>query len=272
MLTTTAYRQFMKENRFDQIVLADFETTGLNPQKDFPTEFAYQVVHLTNNEIVRVESPRSFMIQLPEGVEVSDFITNLTGLTTDYVNQNGVSREVAKERIKQLFKGKITLFVAHNANFDIGFLAEHFGIDPAFFFCTKSIEFMADPNNSNSLKSTHARYSLLDVTQTHRAEDDVIMLREVFEAQLHSFTQAEIDANINRMVITPERPPVYTPKYAKVVDFSKVFVTRKAYEKQVEENDRLLEDSETLSRLEAYGVDNWSGYSEAMSDSMGMFE
>lgn len=31
------------------------------------------------------------------------------------------------------------------------------------------------------------------------------------------------------------------------------------------------EDCEKLERLEMYGVDNWSGYSDAMSDSEGYF-
>lgn len=39
-----------------------------------------------------------------------------------------------------------------------------------------------------------------------------------------------------------------------------------------EEYKSLLESQDKLERLEAYGVDNWSGYSEAMSDSEGIFE
>lgn len=34
----------------------------------------------------------------------------------------------------------------------------------------------------------------------------------------------------------------------------------------------LQEDSDKLAKLEAYGVDNWSGYSDAMCDSGGMFD
>lgn len=38
------------------------------------------------------------------------------------------------------------------------------------------------------------------------------------------------------------------------------------------EYESLLEDSDKLNRLEAYGVDNWSGYSDALSDEMGIFK
>lgn len=39
-----------------------------------------------------------------------------------------------------------------------------------------------------------------------------------------------------------------------------------------EKYESLIEDSDKLAKLEAYGVDNWSGYGEAMSDSEGYFE
>lgn len=44
---------------------------------------------------------------------------------------------------------------------------------------------------------------------------------------------------------------------------SEVVVLSKVY------YESLLEDSETLGKLEAYGVDNWSGYSDALNDSEG---
>jgi hypothetical protein len=38
------------------------------------------------------------------------------------------------------------------------------------------------------------------------------------------------------------------------------------------EYDSLKKNSDKLAKLEAYGVDNWSGYSDAMIDSEGYFE
>ena len=40
----------------------------------------------------------------------------------------------------------------------------------------------------------------------------------------------------------------------------------------VERLKQLSEAEDKLARLEAYGVDNWSGYSDAMSDPEGIFE
>lgn len=40
----------------------------------------------------------------------------------------------------------------------------------------------------------------------------------------------------------------------------------------IEEYEYLQRQSFKLDKLEAYGVDNWCGYSDAMSDSDGIFE
>jgi len=44
-----------------------------------------------------------------------------------------------------------------------------------------------------------------------------------------------------------------------------VVISKKEYES-------LVKNTQKLFRLKAYGVDNWSGYSDAMSDSEGIFE
>jgi hypothetical protein len=38
-----------------------------------------------------------------------------------------------------------------------------------------------------------------------------------------------------------------------------------------ERYNKLLEKEETLERLEAYGVDNWEGYCDALNDTEGLF-
>lgn len=40
----------------------------------------------------------------------------------------------------------------------------------------------------------------------------------------------------------------------------------------LKEYEDLKEDSLTLQKLESYGVDNWCGYGDALSDSEGIFE
>jgi hypothetical protein len=76
----------------------------------------------------------------------------------------------------------------------------------------------------------------------------------------------------NKLVNMPDRELVYTPYNAIILDFTEKYVSSKTYNELKERVEYLEERDDELSRLEAYGVDNWCGYDEAMSDSMGIFE
>lgn len=49
------------------------------------------------------------------------------------------------------------------------------------------------------------------------------------------------------------------------MDEETITITKKEYA-------ALMDAQDTLIRLESYGVDNWSGYSDALSDERGLFE
>lgn len=249
-------------NNTDKIVFFDFETTGLSHTEDHPTEIAVKVFH-KGKRFTEYES----MIQLPEGVEVSKYITKLTGLTTKKVNSEGKSKDQVKQELIE-FLGDIdnAHFVAHFASFDLGFLMHHFGIEPKLFICTKSVSTLTDPTRKSSLQACYDHYyPEREFAQTHRAMDDVNMMIEVMIAQLREVGTPAFEFFKNRLVSMPSRELRYVPSNAIVVDFAKDNVTKKEY-------DNVAEDAEKLAKLEAYGVDNWSGYGDALSDSEGIFE
>src|SRR5690625_5636960 len=97
-------------------LLIDFETTGLSPKDVYPTEVA--VLKINDND----QDEFTSMIKLPNDVEIPEFITKLTGLTTDRVNRNGLSKGTVQSILKEFIDDQ-TLVIAHNANFDLGFLA-----------------------------------------------------------------------------------------------------------------------------------------------------
>ncbi|MFD1363165.1 3'-5' exonuclease [Lentibacillus salinarum] len=196
-----------------QLLFIDFETTGLSPEQDYPTEVAVLKTDGFN--------PKGFSskIQLPDGVEIPDDITELTGLTANNVNAQGISREKIKSVLKT-FVNEETLVIAHNANFDLGFLYHHFGIIPKHFMCTRTIEYLTNPHLSLSLKHVYPRY-VADRQQTHRAGDDVSMTKAVFDAQVSVHGQHAMEFFLNKMVRTPERNLVYCPSNAIVLDFRK---------------------------------------------------
>lgn len=241
----------------------DFETTGLKYITDFPTEIGIKLV----DEEGSLEY--SSLIQLPKGVEVPTFITKLTGLTTEKLQKEGKPLKVVRaEVIKFLTQfGSIDdlFFVGHNINFDLGFLAHYFGIQPLNFFCTRSIEILTNPDLNASLANVYPRYFEAAV-QTHRAMGDIEMTEKVFNAQTaYHGVMVMLGFFKNKLVNMPDRELSYYPEFARVLDFSAKYYS----ENQV---NCLKEDSDKLAKLEAYGVDNWSGYSDAMSDSEGAFE
>jgi DNA polymerase III subunit epsilon len=253
----------------NEIAFIDLETTGLSPENDHPTEIAIRKIGISKFTGYPYDQSYNEMIQLPEGVEISDFIQELTGLSTELVNTEGKPKDEIYQKVHELLSETETLVVAQSANFDLGYMKHHFGYEPAHFICTKTVEFMTDPTQSTSLNALHKRYAPEETfEQTHRALDDVNMMVDVFNGQIETHGQ-DMAFFRNKIAVMPERPLVYTPYNAKVIDYSVQYIKRSTHEKELES---LQEDADKLSRLEAYGVDNWSGYSEAMTDSMEIFE
>jgi DNA polymerase III epsilon subunit-like protein len=253
------------------VAFIDFETTGLDPRENHPTEIAIKKVGVGALGKVYVRDYQT-MIKLPEGVEISEFIQKLTGLTTEKVNSEGKDITEVIPEVQNLIDSN-TLVVAQSANFDLGYLAVHFGIEPAHFMCTKTIEFFTAPHLSTKLNDTHARYAPeATFEQTHRAMDDVEMLMDIFNGQVGVHGNEAMMFFKNKIAIPPERPLVFYPDNAIILDYSQKYVSSKTHNELKERVEYLEERDDELSRLEAYGVDNWCGYGEAMSDSMGIFE
>ena len=140
------------------VAFIDFETTGLDPKENYPTEIAIKKVGISKLTAQPYVKEYQTMIKLPEGVEISEFIQKLTGLTTEMVNSEGKDITEVIPEVQDLIDND-TLVVAQSANFDLGYLAEHFGIEPDHFMCTKTIEFFTAPHLSTKLNDTHERYA-----------------------------------------------------------------------------------------------------------------
>lgn len=234
----------------DAVVIIDFETTGLDPKSDHPTEVALKRLK-KNVDNVEYET----LIKLPEGVEIEEHIKELTGLDTEEVNSEGETKETVKGNLQRLIDGN-TLVIAQNANFDLGFLYHHFEIEPAFFFCTKTVEFMTHPDKSTRLNDMYKRYSSAPLEQTHRAMDDVEMLKKVSFEQEQDLGEAHNYFFLNRIAVMPERPLVFTPHNAEIVDFSKLYVKRSTMDKEIGAvSDKLQQVANERDeyKIEAYG-------------------
>jgi DNA polymerase-3 subunit epsilon len=107
--------------QFDHIILLDIETTGLDPRKDEIIEFGALRVGRKDIEI-RGAAEVNLLIRLTAGKVLPAAITKLTGITSEMLEKNGVSKETAGGEIVKMLDVPKPLVVAYNAQFDLCFL------------------------------------------------------------------------------------------------------------------------------------------------------
>lgn len=104
--------------QFDRMVVFDTETTGIDYERDRIIEIG--AVSLENG----VEAGgMDLFVRLPEGRRLDPFITNLTGITDERLEAEGVGDQEAARAFAELLEGaERPLIVAYNAQFDLNFL------------------------------------------------------------------------------------------------------------------------------------------------------
>lgn len=99
----------------DEFVVFDLETTGLNAHKDRITEIG--AVKIKNGIVTD-----KFSAFVNPGIPIPSFIVKLTGITNEMV-ADAPPIEQALNGFMEFIEG--TVLVAHNANFDMGFLKQN---------------------------------------------------------------------------------------------------------------------------------------------------
>src|SRR4051812_39067608 len=98
-----------------KILGIDFETTGLDAQKDRITEAGFVLWDSDSRQPVRITG---FLVKTP--IPVSEEIAQLTGITNTMLQTYGVDPGPARAAMIALCK-QADYFCAHNAEFDRGF-------------------------------------------------------------------------------------------------------------------------------------------------------
>ena len=153
--------------------IIDIETTGVRAKRDKITEIA--VVLVENGQVI---SKWSSLIN-PER-SVPKEITRITGITTEMVSESPKFYEAARDFL-DFVKGSV--FVAHNAHFDYGFIQEEFR-QLGFSFSMKRL---CTLRMSKRLLPGMGSYSLANLTKklnitvlrSHRALDDALATSEL---------------------------------------------------------------------------------------------
>ena len=158
--------------------IIDIETTGGSPKTEKITEIAIFVHNGTRivNEFVSLVNPEK---------NIPYFITQLTGITNEMVAKAPKFHEIART-IVELTEN--TVFVAHNASFDYGFIRSEFaslGYDyQRNLFCTVKMGRKIIPGKKSYSLGNICTELGIKFSDRHRAAGDALATVKLFELLL----------------------------------------------------------------------------------------
>ncbi|HBL84883.1 MAG: hypothetical protein A2Y17_06595 [Clostridiales bacterium GWF2_38_85] len=167
----------IKEKRFNEdcFIIFDIETTGLSPVNCGITEIG--AVRYKGGEIIEV-----FETYVNPQMPIPQNITELTGITDGMVADAPHPKDAVKAFLN--FAGN-EILIAHNAQFDIGFIrkaTEDYSIpfnNP--YLDTLTLSRFLNPELSRHKLDSLRDYFKLGEFNHHRASDDTKMLAAIFE-------------------------------------------------------------------------------------------
>ena len=160
------------DSRRREWVALDLETTGLSAETDAIIEIG--AVKFTSD--ATLDEYETFV---NPGRKITEFINQLTGITQAQVDAAPKFADVASDLLD--FIGDSTV-IAHNADFDLGFLrAEGLTVDVPV--CdTWELAYLAQPNAPSYALDQIASAVSAPKRQAHRALNDALAVRDVFLA------------------------------------------------------------------------------------------
>lgn len=194
--------------KYDQLLLFDTETTGLDYARDEIIEFSAVVVARENGR-PKVKLQYDELVALSPGGFVPPKIQQLTGISTQDLRERGIPKTRLCADIARMLTPN-TLLLAYNAHFDLSFL---FYLllrdgDPAILKGKDKLDLLTVYKDRRSyphrLANAIEAYDLSGkVVNSHRAIDDVLATVAVMEAM-----EAERDDLIRYVNLFG-----YNPKY-----------------------------------------------------------
>lgn len=178
-----------------EAVVFDIETTGLSNQNDRMTEIG--AVRINHGQVVDV-----FNTFVNPEMHIPENITELTGITDDMVKDAPSESEALEAffaflgRSDKGIPGDRVLLIAHNADFDTGFIraaATRSGVDfkNPYLDTLALARFLLPDLKKHKLDSLADHYGLGDFNH-HRASDDAAMLAAIYERMLRELDEQDI--------------------------------------------------------------------------------
>ena len=143
-------------------------------------------------------------IKLPVGGYIPAEVTKLTGITENFLDNNGIEENMAYKMFQSMLNGRV-LLCAYNAQFDASFLATRMpGFNTAGYDWLDLLTVYKDrAAYPHKLSDAIEHYKLgKKVQNTHRAIDDVMALYEVMKAMMRE--RSDIAQYINIFGYNPK--------------------------------------------------------------------
>lgn len=183
--------------RFDNIIVLDTETTGLDGKTDEIIDLAALRLK-QDGDSYKIDMELNDLIRLPPGKQLPPEIEQLTGITQQQIEQEGLEGAEVCRRFCEFFTGEKTLVCAYNAQFDLCFLYyfllkfDRASVLKGLSFLDVLTVYKDRREYPHKLKDAIDAYSL-DAQNTHRALDDtkaaldVMIAMDQEEADLHRY-------------------------------------------------------------------------------------
>ena len=201
----------------DEVVIFDIETTGLSVRNSKITEIG--AVRFKDGQVID-----SFDTFVDPECEIPADIVELTGITDDMVKGAPKIREALEMFFDYIgnTKNKRVVLIAHNADFDTGFIraaADECGLEfPNPYLDTLALSRFLHPEQKKHTLDSIAKYYNLGDFNHHRACDDAAMLAAIYNAMLSELDEQDVHTYDKlRSVMSEQSDPTRLPTYHQIL-------------------------------------------------------
>lgn len=192
-IISNLYEKYMEDS---ELIVFDIETTGLSPVNDEITEIG--ALKIKDGKIIE-----EFSQLINPQKKISQFITDLTGITNEMVEDKPLIGQVIED-----FKDFIgnSILVAHNASFDVGFIREKMKKNNINLnnpiLDTLELSRAVFPQMKSHKLNILAKFLGVNLENHHRALDDARATSEVLLKILDILKEKGIEniGEINRLI------------------------------------------------------------------------
>ncbi|WP_025724617.1 3'-5' exonuclease [Acholeplasma granularum] len=182
---------------YKEILVFDFETTGLYPKRDKVIEIGAVLLEKKDDTYIIKEEVN---LLIKQDKPITDFISNLTGITNEMLEKDGIDEESAFRKLDSMIS-EDTLLVAYNLAFDIGFLSALYQmyVNPRHLIKNDILDCMAVYKDRypypHKLESAVTTFNLIN-QNAHRASEDAKATFEVLKMLANEQNNLKIYVNV----------------------------------------------------------------------------